>query len=284
MKPFPEPPPASPESCRGGPAWPPAPETPPASTVSDDELADFGYRRVRSREKGRFVLRHFNSIAGKYDFMNTILSFGLHYPWKSWAVETLRLKPGDRVLDVCGGTADLSIRAARSVGPEGRVVLYDINRAMIEGGIPKVEHSSLSGRVRYIQGNAELMSFPRDVFDAALVGFGIRNLTHMEKGLEEMHRALKPGGKFMCLEFSLPTSRAFRWLYDFYSFHLMPLAGKFLAGTREAYLYLPESIRKFPPPEEVVRMLRAIGFSGVTYRRLTNGIAVIYTGVKKVKG
>ena len=283
-KPTPEPPPASPESCRGGPAWPPAPETPPASTDPDEEMANFGYRRVHARDKGRFVLRHFNSIAGKYDFMNTILSFGLHYPWKSRAVETLRLRPDDRVLDVCGGTADLSIRAARRIGPAGRVVLYDISRAMIEGGIPKVDRSSLSGRVRYIQGNAELMSFPPDVFDAALVGFGIRNLTHMEKGLEEMHRVLKPGGKFMCLEFSLPTSRAFRWLYDLYSFHLMPLAGKLLAGTREAYLYLPESIRKFPPPEEVVRVLRSIGFSGVTYRRLTNGIAVIYSAVKKVKG
>jgi demethylmenaquinone methyltransferase / 2-methoxy-6-polyprenyl-1,4-benzoquinol methylase len=197
-------------------------------------------------------------------------------------VDTLRLKPGDRVLDVCGGTADLSIRAARSVGPGGRVVLYDINRAMIEGGIPKVDHASLSGRVRYIQGNAELMSFPPKVFDAALVGFGIRNLTHMEKGLEEIHRVLKPGGQFMCLEFSLPTCQAFRWLYDFYSFYLMPLAGKLLAGTREAYLYLPESIRKFPPPDDVVRMLRSIGFSSVTYRRLTNGIAVIYNAVKKV--
>ena len=256
------------------------PEPSPSPAGPEEEMADFGYRRVRSREKGRFVLRHFNSIAGKYDFMNTILSFGLHYPWKSWAVDTLRLNPGDRVLDVCGGTADLSIRAARSVGPAGRVVLYDINRAMIEGGIPKVDHASLSGRVRYIQGNAELMSFPPKVFDAALVGFGIRNLTHMEKGLEEMHRVLKPGGQFMCLEFSLPTSRPFRWLYDFYSFHLMPLAGKLLAGTREAYLYLPESIRKFPPPDDVVRMLRAIGFSSVTYRRLTNGIAVIYNAVK----
>ena len=266
MKPFPD----------------PAPAPQPASSQSDEEMAYFGYRRVHARDKGNFVRRHFNSIAAKYDFMNTILSFGLHYPWKNWAVETLRLKPGDRILDVCGGTADLSIRAARFVGPRGRVVLYDINRAMIEGGIPKVDRSNLSGSVRYIQGNAEVMSFPRDVFDAALVGFGIRNLTHMEKGLEEMHRVLKPGGKFMCLEFSLPTSRAFRWLYDLYSFHLMPLAGKLLAGTREAYLYLPESIRQFPPPEEVVGMLRSLGFSGVRYRRLTNGIAVIYSAVKKV--
>jgi len=246
-----------------------------------EDMSFFGFRRIPAGEKGRRVLRHFNSIAGKYDFMNTILSFGLHYPWKRWAVETLGLKPGDRVIDVCGGTADLSILAGGRVGERGRVYLYDINRAMMEGGRPKVSRASLNDRVRYIQGDAERISFPQGVFDAALVGFGIRNLTRMEKGLAEMHRVLRSGGKFMCLEFSLPTASWFRFLYDFYSFQLMPLAGKLLAGTREAYLYLPESIRKFPPPEELSRILREIGFARVTYRRLTNGIAVIYTGVKK---
>lgn len=247
---------------------------------SREELAYFGYRKVPAKEKVGYVLRHFNSIASKYDFMNTILSFGLHYPWKRWAVETLRLKPGDRVIDVCGGTADLSILAARAVGPKGRVILYDINRAMIEGGRPKVATASLSGRVDYVQGDAEWISFPHGQFEAAVVGFGIRNLTHMEKGLFEMYRVLKPRGRLMCLEFSLPTSFWFGWLYDFYSFHIMPLVGKLLADNRNAYLYLPESIRKFPQPGELARMLRKIGFSRVTFRRLTNGIAVIYTGVK----
>jgi len=253
-----------------------------SSSLQNDseEMSFFGFRRIPAREKGRHVLRHFNSIAGKYDFMNTVLSFGLHYPWKRWAVETLRLKTGDRVLDVCGGTADLSILAGRIVGAAGQAVLYDINRAMIEGGLAKVRHASLSGRVKFVQGDAEVISFQPGIFDAALVGFGIRNLTHMEKGLAEMYRVLKPGGKFMCLEFSLPITPWFRSLYDLYSFHLMPLAGKLLAGTREAYLYLPESIRRFPSPEELSRTLRKNGFSRVTYRRLTNGIAVIYTGVK----
>jgi demethylmenaquinone methyltransferase/2-methoxy-6-polyprenyl-1,4-benzoquinol methylase len=244
-------------------------------------MADFGYRKIPASEKVKYVLRHFNSIASKYDLMNTILSFGFHYLWKRWAVETLRLKPGDRVIDVCGGTADFSILAARAIGPEGRVILYDINRAMIEGGRPKVAMASLSERVDYVQGDAELISFPQGWFEAAMVGFGIRNLTHMEKGLVEMYRVLKPGGKWMCLEFSLPTSLWFGWLYDFYSFYIMPLAGKFLADNREAYLYLPESIRKFPAPDELVRILQKIGFSRVTYRRLTNGIAVIYSGVKE---
>ena len=260
---------------------PPAPiRSPRDPDQPDEELTHFGFREVPAREKFRYVLRHFNSIAGKYDFMNTVLSFGLHYLWKKWAVERLRLNPGDRVIDVCGGTADLSILAGRAVGRGGRVVLYDINRAMIEGGRPKVLRAGLSGTVDYVQGDAECISFPSGHFDAAMVGFGIRNVTRMEKGFAEMHRVLKPGGKMMCLEFSLPVSRWFGRLYDFYSFRIMPLAGKLLAGTREAYLYLPESIRKFPPPEELSRILREIGFTRVAYRRLTNGIAVIYTAMK----
>jgi len=182
---------------------------------------------------------------------------------------------------VCGGTGDLSILAARAVGPKGRVVLYDINRAMIEGARPKVSRASLADRIISVQGDAESLSLPEGRFDAAMVGFGIRNLTHMQRGLAEMYRVLKPGGWMMCLEFSIPTSSWFRFLYDIYSFHIMPLAGKLLAGTREAYLYLPVSIRKFPPPYEFAAMLKEVGFSKVTYRSLTNGIAVIYTGVKE---
>ncbi|MGD0209776.1 MAG: bifunctional demethylmenaquinone methyltransferase/2-methoxy-6-polyprenyl-1,4-benzoquinol methylase UbiE [Desulfomonilia bacterium] len=240
----------------------------------------FGFCKVPVQEKAGYVLRHFNTIALKYDFMNTILSLGLHYLWKRLSVNALALKPGDLVIDVCGGTADLSILAARAVGGGGRVVLYDINRAMMEGGRPKVVKASLADRILYVQGDAECMSFPKGCFDAAMVGFGIRNLTNMEKGLAEMYRVLKPGGKMMCLEFSLPTSSWFRLLYDFYSFHLMPLAGRLLAGTSEAYLYLPESIRKFPQPDVFAAMLKDAGFSAVEYQRLTNGIAVIYTGVK----
>jgi len=256
-------------------------EPPLSREDSRGEMVFFGYRKIPGQRKVRYVLQHFNSIAGKYDFMNTILSFGFHYLWKRWAVNALRLKPGDRVIDVCGGTADLSILAARATGPRGQVILYDINRAMIEGGKPKVAQASLAGRIRYVQGDAELISFPQDQFEGAMVGFGIRNLTRMERGLAEMYRVLKPGGKLMCLEFSLPTSFWFRALYDLYSFHIMPLVGKLLAGTREAYLYLPESIRKFPPPDELTALLQNIGFSRVTYQRLTNGIAVIYTGVKE---
>jgi len=253
---------------------------PSTAEKSPDETADFGYRRIPAKEKAGYVRRHFNSIAGRYDFMNSLLSLGLHHWWKRWAIRASGLRKGDRVMDICGGTGDLSILAAKTVGSQGRVILYDINRAMIEAGRPKVNQTSLASAVGYIQGDAERISCRPSSFDAALAGFGVRNLTRMERGLEEMCRVLKPGGKIMVLEFSLPTSSVFRWLYDFYSFYLMPLMGKIFAGTEEAYLYLPESIRRFPSPEELSRLLREVGFSRVAYCRLTNGIAVIYTGVK----
>ncbi|MBI5966841.1 MAG: bifunctional demethylmenaquinone methyltransferase/2-methoxy-6-polyprenyl-1,4-benzoquinol methylase UbiE [Deltaproteobacteria bacterium] len=245
-----------------------------------EEMAYFGYRRIPAAEKVKWVVRHFNSIAREYDSMNTLLSFGLHHLWKRAAVKALGLRAGDRVIDVCGGTADLSILAAKAVGPEGWVILYDINRAMMEAGRPKVAKASLTGRVLYVLGDAEHISFAAGQFDAAIVGFGIRNLTRMEKGLEEMFRVLKPGGKLMCLEFSRPATALCRWLYDMYSFQIMPLAGRIFAGSRQAYTYLPESIRLFPLPQELAVILKRVGFGGVTYRNLTNGIAVVHLGVK----
>jgi demethylmenaquinone methyltransferase/2-methoxy-6-polyprenyl-1,4-benzoquinol methylase len=240
----------------------------------------FGYERISTENKTDRVLQHFSSVARHYDFMNTLLSFGIHYAWKRTAVRMLKLAPGDRILDVCGGTGDLAIMAARAIGPAGRVVIYDINRDMIQAGMHKVIDSEIEDRLGYIQGNAESISFPDCHFDTAMVGFGIRNVTHMKKGFEEMYRILKPGGKMMCLEFSKPTWPVFRWLYDFYSFYIMPFLGQLIAGNRKAYMHLPESIRMFPMPDELSELLRKIGFSQVTYRSLTNGIAVIHLAVK----
>lgn len=252
----------------------------PGERGSLGETADFGYRHIPAKEKAGYVRRHFNSIARRYDFMNSLLSLGLHHLWKRWAIRACGLKTGDRMMDVCGGTGDLSRLAAKAVSAQGKIILYDINRAMIEAGRPKMNRTGLTSRVCYIQGDTEWISCRPGCMDAAIVGFGIRNLTRMERGLEEMFRILKPGGKITVLEFSLPTSAVFRSLYDFYSFHLMPLMGRIFAGTEKAYLYLPESIRTFPPPEELSRILREVGFSRVSYCRMTNGIAVIYTGVK----
>ena len=240
----------------------------------------FGYERINTVDKTNRVLQHFSSVAHHYDFMNTLLSFGIHYAWKRSAVRMLKLAPGERILDVCGGTGDLAILAARAVGPSGRVIIYDINRDMIQAGMHKVIDNEIEKRLGYIQGNAEAISFPDCHFDTAMVGFGIRNVTHMKKGFEEMYRVLNPGGKMMCLEFSKPTWPVFRWLYDFYSSYIMPFVGQLIAGNRKAYMHLPESIRMFPLPDELSELLKKIGFSQVTYRSLTNGIAVIHLAVK----
>jgi len=245
-----------------------------------EDLVYFGYQKVPRKEKVRRTCLHFETVARRYDFMNTLLSFGIHYLWKRTAVQMIQIKPGDRVLDVCGGTGDLSILAQRAVGPVGRVVLYDINRAMIQAGKTKPAHASIRSRIRYVQGNAEAISFSDNYFDAVMVGFGIRNVTQMERGFMEMHRVLKPGGKLMCLEFSKPTAPLFRFLYDFYSFEIMPFLGELLAGSRKAYTLLPESIRSFPLPDELAGILKNIGLKRVAYRRLTNGIAVVHLGQK----
>jgi demethylmenaquinone methyltransferase/2-methoxy-6-polyprenyl-1,4-benzoquinol methylase len=243
------------------------------------EGAYFGFERIRAAEKTRRVVMHFDSVAHVYDAMNSLLSFGIHHAWKRAALRMLGLRPGERVLDVCGGTGDLARLAARRVGPRGRVVIYDINRAMIAAGLPKLNASGLAARIRHVQGDAEEIAFRDGSFDAVMVGFGIRNVTRMRRGFEEMQRVLAPGGRLLCLEFSRPVSPLFRWLYDAYSFYAMPFLGELIAGSRRAYTHLPESIRMFPLPDELAGLLRAVGFSRVAYRRFTNGIAVAHLAV-----
>ena len=250
------------------------------SPSTDNSQTRFGYSTVAVEEKPKLVQDHFDASARRYDLMNTVMSLGVHHLWRRAAVRMMGLKPGDRVLDVCGGTADLSILAAGAIGPKGRVTLYDFTRSMIEAGKPKVVRASLSDRIRYVQGDAQEIALASGRFDAAMVGFGIRNLTNPERGFEEMRRVLKPGGKLMCLEFSRPISAWFRRLYDLHSFLYMPLVMRTLGRSMPSYTYLPESIRTFPLPDELSATLERIGFAHVTYRRLTNGISVVHVGTK----
>jgi demethylmenaquinone methyltransferase / 2-methoxy-6-polyprenyl-1,4-benzoquinol methylase len=246
----------------------------------DQETTHFGFRKVPVEEKVLWVSDHFDTVASKYDWMNTLLSFGIHYLWKRTTVDLLGLQPGDSLIDVCGGTGDLSVLALKRMKGSGKVVLVDRNRKMMESGRQKTTHASFRKKIFYTQGDAERLPFGPEQFDAAMVGFGIRNLTHMEEGFKEMHRILKPGGRFICLEFSNPTSPLFCRLYDFYSFHIMPLLGLLFVGSRQAYTYLPESIRLFPSPKELTLLLEETGFRQVNYRPLTNGIAVVHWGCK----
>ena len=236
----------------------------------------FGSRRVSHQEKKSLVQGYFDTVAARYDLTNNLLSFGLQQVWKRKAVAWLGLTRGERVLDACGGTADLGLLAAGPVGPEGRTIIYDFNRAMLAVGRDKIEPAGMAATMSLVQGDVEQIALQDQTFDAALVGFGIRNLAAMEAGLQELYRVLKPGGRLLILEFSQPTNTWFRTLYDLYSFTVMPLVGKIMMGSWEAYTYLPESIRLFASPDELGAILERVGFSRVDYHRLSNGIAVMY--------
>jgi demethylmenaquinone methyltransferase / 2-methoxy-6-polyprenyl-1,4-benzoquinol methylase len=241
----------------------------------------YGMVEIPTERKKEAVKDHFNRVAKKYDFMNTLLSLGLHHAWKRKAVRMLDLKPGQKVLDVCGGTGDISVLSMGWVGPKGRVVLYDINRAMVETGKNKRGKRLSQDPIFCIQGDGEAISFQNETFDAVIVGFGIRNFTRLVRGFKEMHRVLKPGGKMICLEFSRPKNQMFRALYDFYSFNIMPFIGKIFTGSSRAYACLPETIRMFPMADELTKILEGIGFIEVSHRCMTNGVAVAHIGKKQ---
>ena len=248
--------------------------------IERERMTNFGFHRVAAQDKVRWVTRHFDRVAPKYDFMNTLLSFGIHHLWKRNAVRWMRLLEGDRVLDVCGGTGDLALLAARAVGPRGHVVVCDINRAMMQAGRPKVASRGLEDRIRFVQGDAERLAFPDASFDAVMVGFGIRNVTRPQDALNEAFRVLRPGGRLMVLEFSQLPNPAMQKASDLYSFNVIPRMGQAIAGDRDSYQYLVESIRNFPDQETFLQMVRSAGFENAKYRNLSMGIACLHSGWK----
>ena len=238
---------------------------------------DFGYSNVPEDDKAARVRGVFESVAPKYDLMNDLMSAGLHRAWKAFAIAQSGLRPGQRVLDVAGGTGDQALAMARRVGPDGTVWLTDINNAMLTRGRDRLLDEALALPVA--QCDAEHLPFPSDTFDLVSVAFGLRNMTRKEVALSEMCRVLRPGGRLVVLEFSRvwqPLSGA----YDLYSFGLLPWLGKHIAGDEASYRYLAESIRKHPDQETLKAMLSEAGFDRVDYFNLNAGVVALHRGFK----
>ena len=248
--------------------------------MSDDRTTHFGYRDVPVGEKEKLVGRVFTSVASKYDLMNDLMSFGVHRIWKRWFTATSGVRDGDRVLDLAGGTGDIAALLLARVGDSGGVVLGDINAAMLRTGRDRLLDQGLVRNLDYAQLNAEALPFADRTFDAVTIAFGLRNVTDKPQALREMQRVLKPGGRALILEFSAVRSEWLKPLYDFHSFQVLPRLGAFIAGDRESYQYLAESIRKHPDQATLKAMMEAAGFAQVDVRNLSAGIVAIHRGYK----
>ena len=247
--------------------------------MPDDPSADFGFQRVPRDDKARRVRGVFDSVAGNYDLMNDLMSAGTHRLWKRFTLALANLRPGQRALDVAGGSGDLAAGMARQVGSRGLVVLSDINAAMLARGRDRLIDAGFVDSVAYVQADAERLPFPDSTFDCITIGFGLRNVTDKSAALASMRRALKPGGQLLVLEFSRPAP-ALKPLYDAYSFRVLPLLGRWVAGDEASYRYLAESIRMHPDQETLLRMLQEAGLEGCRYHNLSGGIVAVHRGYK----
>ncbi len=254
----------------------------PAFDGSDEDI-DFGFRTVRRADKSGLVRDVFDSVASRYDLMNDLMSGGLHRVWKRRLVEVLFLRRNParehmQMADIAGGTGDISLRFLCAGG--GKAVITDINEAMLSAGRQRKEFNSLGGRVSWCVGNAESLPFTSASADRITIAFGLRNVTDREAAIAEAHRVLKPGGRFLCLEFSQVNSAVLARAYDAWSFNVLPRLGQMVAGDADSYRYLVESIRTFPTPEVLADMFAGAGFAQVRVRRLSAGIACIHSGWK----
>lgn len=245
-----------------------------------DETTHFGFETIPEGEKAGRVHGVFTSVASKYDVMNDAMSLGIHRLWKDAMLDWLAPRRGMRLIDVAGGTGDIAFRFLDRVGGAGEVVVLDMTEDMLREGEARADRQGLAGRMEWVVGDAMALPFPDASFDAYTISFGIRNVTRVEAALAEAFRVLRPGGRLMVLEFSRVPVDGLRWLYDRYSFNVIPAMGQVITGDRASYQYLVESIRRFPDQETFAEMIRTAGFEQVAYRNLSMGIAALHSGWK----
>jgi demethylmenaquinone methyltransferase / 2-methoxy-6-polyprenyl-1,4-benzoquinol methylase len=248
--------------------------------TDSDRKVDFGFEKVAPKEKAARVRAVFTSVAGKYDLMNDLMSFGAHRLWKRFALSLTGLKPGQSALDLAGGTGDLALGLLRQVGKDGRVVLSDINPSMLEVGRDRLLDAGFVGNVECIVADAERLPFADNSFDCVTIGFGLRNVTDKAAALASIYRVLKSSGQLLVLEFSTPVAPGLKPLYDAYSFGVLPRLGQLVAHDAASYRYLAESIRTHPDQETLLEMLRSAGFALVRYHNLAGGIVALHRGYK----
>jgi len=245
-----------------------------------NQTTHFGYENVAVEDKATRVAEVFHSVANKYDIMNDLMSGGVHRLWKRYTINKSGVKKGDTVLDLAGGTGDLAAKFTRLVGPQGKVILSDINESMLEQGRERLTNMGIAGNIDYIQADAEDLPFEDNTFDLVTMAFGLRNVTEKKNALKSILRCLKPGGKLMVLEFSKPVVPGLDVVYDHYSFKVLPAVGKLVANDAESYRYLAESIRMHPDQETLKGMMEEAGFDKVSYHNMTGGIVALHTGYK----
>jgi demethylmenaquinone methyltransferase / 2-methoxy-6-polyprenyl-1,4-benzoquinol methylase len=249
-----------------------------SESAHGEATADFGFRRVRAAEKARLVRGVFDSVAGRYDLMNDLMSGGAHRLWKVAMVDALAPRPGMRLVDVAGGTGDIALRSLDRVEEDGLAVVADVNAEMLAVGRDRALDRGRLDNPVWIVGDAEALPLPDRSMDACTIAFGLRNVTRRADALAEMRRVLRPGGHFLCLEFSHVVVPLLNELYDLYSFRVVPALGRMVAGDADAYRYLVESIRGFPPQEELAAMMERAGFARVGWRNMSGGIVALHGG------
>jgi demethylmenaquinone methyltransferase / 2-methoxy-6-polyprenyl-1,4-benzoquinol methylase len=240
--------------------------------------ADFGYRRVRAEDKAGLVRQVFDSVAGRYDLMNDLMSAGIHRLWKAELIDRLAPRAGETLLDVAGGTGDIALRILDRAGPRARVILCDINEAMLNRGRDRAIDANRLDGIEYVCGDAEHLPVASASVDAYTIAFGLRNVTRLDAALREARRVLKPGGRFFCLEFSHVAAGPLARAYELYSFAVLPALGQLVANDRDAYRYLAESIRRFPSQDELAARMSEAGLAQVRFRNLSFGVAALHSG------